>query len=81
MQTFHPKKEHILGLGPGCGTKPKTKINSEFYIFWYRNQHTFKIINTLKFKGSTNCEKNIRKFLEKFFKNFQKSQKIIVFFR
>ena len=25
-----PKKKYILGLGPGCGPKPKTKINSEF---------------------------------------------------
>ena len=25
-----PQKKYILGLGPGCETKPKTKINSEF---------------------------------------------------
>ncbi len=31
LQTFHPKKKYILGLGPGCGPKsnPKTKIDSE----------------------------------------------------
>ena len=27
---FYPKKKYILGLGSGCGPKPKTIINSKF---------------------------------------------------
>jgi len=30
LTDFSPKKKCILGLGPGCGPKPKPKINSEF---------------------------------------------------
>ena len=57
-----------MGMGPGC----KTKINSEFNSIHYgiEIQQTFKILNAHKFLGL----KNIRKFLGKFHKNFEKSQ-------
>ena len=30
-----PQKKYILGLGPGCESKLKTKINSEFNFIYF----------------------------------------------
>ena len=44
----------------------------KFYTFWYRNLKTFRIFDTLKFLGL----KNVKKFLENFFKEFSKKSKV-----
>ena len=65
------KKKDILGLGPGCGPKPKpeTNINSELYSLYFGIEINKRLkFLTLKFFGSIKCEKNIRKFFLKTFK-------------
>ncbi len=53
------QKKYILGLGPGCGPKPKTKINSEVNSrhFGIEIKKIFKIFDNQKMFGSKNFSK------------------------